>query len=224
MKRPDLILFSKQPRPGQVKTRLAQVCGAERAAEIAAVLIRETVILAVNSWPGDVYLCGAPDADHPLFQELAAEFHVRLVAQGEGDLGDRMFRSLHAGIAHRGAAAVMGCDVPHCSANTVESAYEILADGGNVLGAAMDGGYYFIGLQQIVPSLFTDIDWGGDQVLDHTRARARHAGIEFDMLPALRDIDTWDDLVGVAQHYPPLQSFVPQFPRAAFRINKSDLP
>lgn len=220
MKRPDLIVMAKQPRPGQVKTRLAAVCGAERAAEIAAVLIRETVILAAGNWPGDVYLCGAPDADHPLFQALAAEFHVRLVAQGGGDLGDRMARWLREGITRRGAAAVMGCDVPHCEPHTVEQAYEALARGRNVLGPATDGGYYFLGMQQIAPVLFTGIEWGGNQVLDQTCMRAREAGIEFESLATLRDVDTWDDLVSVACHYAPLQPFTSRSLRPALPVGK----
>ncbi len=219
MKRPDLILFAKQPRLGEAKTRLAQACGAERAAEIATVLIRESVVLAASSWPGEVYLCCAPDTDHPLFAALAAELHVSLVDQGGGDLGERMLRSLRAGISRSGVAAIMGCDVPHCLAFTLEQAYEALARGRNVLGSTLDGGYYFIGLQQVESSIFTGMEWGGDQVLAQTIMRAGEAGIRFEMLAQLRDIDTWEDLVSVAQQFPPLQPFVTNSLRSAFRIS-----
>ncbi len=205
MKKPDLILFAKQPLAGEVKTRLAQVCGAERAAAIAADLIRQTVALAADSWPGEIFLCGAPDTRHPLFEYLAAELHLHLVVQGEGDLGERMLRSLGLGIERRGAAAVMGCDVPHCSPVILEDAFETLARGGSVIGPAMDGGYYFIGLQRADPALFAGLEWGGTRVLDDTQARARAVGVQFHVLPALRDIDTWEDLVWAARCCPALQ-------------------
>ncbi len=223
MKRPDLILFAKQPLAGQVKTRLAQVCGAERAAEIAAVLIRETVALAADNWPGEVYLCGAPDARHPLFEHLAADLHVHLAAQGEGDLGERMFGSLRRGIERCGAAAVMGCDVPRCDAGTLEDAYETLARGGSVIGPAMDGGFYFIGLQRAEPALFSGVDWGGNLVLNETQARARAAGIEFHTLASLRDIDTWEDLICVARYYPVLQPMVVRRSPQIFPLNPGSL-
>lgn len=223
MKRPDLFLFAKRPIAGQVKTRLAQVCGAGRAAEIAAVLIRETAALAVANWPGEVYLCAAPDARHPLFEQLAADLHVHLAVQGEGDLGARMFASLRRGIGRRGAAAVMGCDVPHCDAGILEDAYETLARGGSVIGPAMDGGFYFIGLQRAEPALFSGMDWGGNLVLSETQARARAAGIEFHRLASLRDIDTWEDLVCVARHYPVLQPMVVGCSPEIFPVNQGGL-
>ena len=219
MKKPDMILFAKQPLAGQVKTRLAQVCGAERAAEIAGVLIRRTVALVADSWPGEVYLYGAPDARHPLFEQLAAELHVHLASQGAGDLGARMLRSMCQGIERRGAAAIMGCDVPQCSATALEDAYETLARGGNVIGPSRDGGYYFIGLQRPEPALFTGMDWGSDGVLNQTQARARAAGIEFHTLPPLCDIDTWDDLVSAARLDPSLRSLVTRSAHVVFPLN-----
>ena len=56
MSQPELILFAKQPLPGEVKSRLQPDYSPERAAEIAAFLIRATVELAVSAWPGDVAL------------------------------------------------------------------------------------------------------------------------------------------------------------------------
>ena len=122
MPQPELILFAKQPRPGAVKTRMIPEYTAEQAAEIAACLIRATVELAVSSWPGEVHLYGAPDADHPLFHALAGEFRLKLASQAEGDLGARMYRALRDGVARQGSAAVLGCAVPHCGWEVLERA------------------------------------------------------------------------------------------------------
>ena len=205
MKSPDLIVFAKQPVAGQVKTRLHSDYSPAQAAEIAAFLIQSTVQLATASWPSQVYLYAAPDAGHPLFQTLANDFHVHLAAQVGDDLGERMAHALREGIARSGAAAILGCDVPHCPWEVIERAHECLAHGRNALGPTEDGGYYLIGLQQSPAALFRGIEWGGSRVAEATLVRAKELGLEFELLPRLDDIDTVDTLWLVAQAFEPLR-------------------
>ena len=208
MSQPELILFAKQPIPGEVKTRLQPDYSLEQAAEIAAFLIRASVELAVSAWPGDVALYVAPDMDHPLFRDLEREFRLRLALQAEGDLGARMLRALRDGIGRRGCAAILGCDVPHCGWDVIDRANGALARGRNVLGPTEDGGYYFIGLQEARAELFEDMPWGSNKVLEKTLARAEALGMEFEMLTKLRDLDTSNDLWLIAQKYEPLRRFL----------------
>jgi len=208
MNQPELILFARKPVPGEVKTRLQADYGPERAAEIAAFLIRATVELAVSAWPSRVSLYASPDPDHPLFHALALEFDIRLARQAEGDLGAGMLAALRDGIERGGSAAIMGCDVPHAGWDVIDQANEWLARGRNVLGPTEDGGYFFIGLQEARPELFEDMPWGGNEVLAATLSRAEKLGMEFDLLPKQRDIDTAGDLWLVAQKYEPLRKFL----------------
>ncbi len=223
MKKPELILFARQPIAGQVKTRLQPAVTKQQAADIAAFMLRTTAARAAEYWPGDVYVYATPDAQHPLFLELSQTLHLFLAAQAAGDLGQRMRSALQDGIARRGAAAVMGCDVPQCPGSILETAHEHLARGRNVLGPTMDGGYYLLGLQQDVPELFEDMPWGGDKVLAETLARAARLGIEFETLPVLRDVDTLEDLTAVAQDCPGLQSLVPDSAAKYFRLSNKPL-
>ncbi len=208
MKNPELILFASQPIPGRVMPRLQPGVSPERAADIVAFMVRATATLAVENWPGDVHLYGDPDAECALFRELGAALHVLLAPQAAGDRGQRLSAALQQGIGRRGAAAVMDCDVPHCGDEVLERAHDALARGRNVIGPTMDGGYYLLGLQQYTPELFTGVAWDGDQILEQTLARAQVAGIEFEMLPRLRNVDTLADLVAVAQGYAGLQTFL----------------
>jgi hypothetical protein len=98
--------------------------------------------------------------------------------------------------------------VPHCGWDVLDQANDWLARGKNVLGPTEDGGYYFIGLQETRPELFTDMPWGSNQVLETTLARAEKLAMEFDLLKRLRDIDTADDLWLIAQKYEPLKQFL----------------
>lgn len=208
MPQPALFVFAKQPVPGLVKTRLQPEHSPERAAEIATLLIRETVGLAVSTWPGQVYLCGAPTANHPLFEDLARTYDIEMVDQGEGDLGQRMHRALAFGIEEHGAAAVLGCDVPHCPWEELDEASEVLGQGRSVLGPTDDGGYYLIGLTTPYIELFEEMAWGKPTVLLETLRRAEERAIEFTLLTSLRDIDTAVDLWLAAQRYEPLRRFL----------------
>lgn len=208
MSQPELIIFARQPVPGQVKTRLQPDYSPEQAAEIAAFMIRATVELAVSAWPGPISLYASPDPEHPLLRRLGEEFGIRLVSQTGADLGAKMLHALREGIARAGCAAIMGCDVPHCGWEAIDQANDWLARGRNVLGPAEDGGYYFIGLQEARPELFEDMAWGGHDVLAATLSRAASLDMEFEMLPLLRDVDTAADLWLVAQLFEPLKRFL----------------
>ncbi len=208
MKSPDLMLFAKQPVAGKVKTRLQSDYAPLQVAEIAAFLIRASVQLACSSWPSQIYLYSTPDPDHALFQELARDFHIHLARQAPGDLGQKMLQAMREGIARSGAAAILGCDVPHCPWEIIEQAHEHLANGKCVLGPAEDGGYYFIGLQQAHAALFEGIAWGSNRVAEVTLTRAGRLGVGFEMLPVLNDIDTTEDLWLAAQAFAPLRTFL----------------
>jgi len=205
---PVLILFARAPVPGQAKTRLQPDYSPTAAAEIAAFLVRASVAQAVADWPGEVWLYATPDAEHPLFRELAATHKLTLGVQRGADLGERMANAVRDGLGRHRAAAILGCDVPHLRGDTLDQANDWLARGRNVLGPTEDGGYYFIGLTHDIPELFADMPWGTPQVLPQTLERAATLGVEFERLPALRDIDTAADLRRAAQIYEPLHRFL----------------
>ncbi|MFP5350245.1 MAG: TIGR04282 family arsenosugar biosynthesis glycosyltransferase [Gammaproteobacteria bacterium] len=207
MAEPALFIFAKAPIAGAAKTRLQPAYTAAQAAEVAALLIRETMALAAAHWEGPVYLATTPDTSHPLFAELAAHHAATLRTQRGADLGARMHEAIAHGVAHHGAAAVIGCDVPHCPAPVLRDAAARLVRGRDVLGPSTDGGYYIIGLHQPRIELFTGMAWGSADVCATTVARARALGLELDMLPLLRDIDTAEDLRAVASAFPPLRRF-----------------
>lgn len=205
---PALFIFAKAPTAGSVKTRLQPRYTATQAADIAAVLIRETAALAVENWDGPVYLCATPTVEHPLLRELCAHHAIAVRVQTGADLGARMHEAIAYGTARHGAAGVIGCDVPHCPPAVIHDANRWLRDGRNVFGPAMDGGYYFVGLTRPQPELFRDIAWGSDKVWFTTQERLTSLGIAYELLPTLRDIDTVEDLVPAAQSVAALRPFL----------------
>lgn len=201
---PALVLFAKSPVPGKVKTRLQPELNADQAAQVAAQLIEQSVYLAVKAWPGPVWLYTWPNTDHELFRTLSENTRIRLGIQSTGDLGKKMTSAICEFTVTKTAVAVMGCDVPHCPLDTLQLAGNLLKQGQSVIGPSTDGGYYFIGLQQCHPELFTAIEWGSDRVLEATLAAAKNLNVDFYQLPALRDIDGFEDLKQVFPDYQPI--------------------
>jgi len=83
-----VIVLSKAPIPGKVKTRLMPAYSAEQAAALQQ-LMTTTVIEKVCSIYSDVWLA-VDEVTHPFFQELATTFEIQVYSQGEGTLGERM--------------------------------------------------------------------------------------------------------------------------------------
>src|SRR5690606_26874888 len=101
------------------------------------------------------------------------------------------------GAGERGAEAVLliGGDCPELDTQMLERAAEQLAetDTDAVLGPALDGGFYLLGLRRGGPEIFREVDWGTERVAAQTRRRLLAAGLRWTELPGLRDIDTKDD-------------------------------
>jgi rSAM/selenodomain-associated transferase 1 len=189
-----LLVFVKAPRPGFVKTRLAAVLGSELAAAFYRAMA-ERVIVSVSP-PAGAYDRAFVYAPADGFDELAPWIGGdACAAQVEGDLGARMAGAFDWAFA-RGASrvALVGTDTPDVSSADVTAAHEALRGNDLVLGPALDGGYYLIGLRAPAPVLFERMSWSTTTVLDETLARAEAADLRTTSLPLRGDIDTVDDL------------------------------
>jgi len=189
-----LVVFSKAPEAGKVKTRLISELGSEGAASLYMKLVKKTLLTASQSSLKNVILYCAPDDNHPFFVSCATDFNLELQTQKGFDLGDRMSNAMMNSLKSYRAAIIIGCDCPELSVDDLNSAAEKLANGNNiVLGPSEDGGYYLIGLTQYRAELFADIVWRKSDVLSTTRNRIKMLDIEAFELPMHWDVDQPDD-------------------------------
>ncbi len=200
-----LLLFAKAPVAGKVKTRLTSHCSAQQAADIAKILMQASIEKALQAWPGQVYLSVWLDSEHPFFAQMLARYPIKMSQQCDGDLGEKMRNAL-ASFGY--PAAVMGCDAPQVEGSNLENAYELLKEGQAVIGPADDGGYYLLGLTNDADSLFSDMPWGTDQVLQKTLNAAAASELSLHQLEALNDVDEWSDLLSVAKSQPELLAYL----------------
>lgn len=196
-----VLVMTKAPRPGLVKTRLAPLLGDKGCASLQASLVSHAVEVAVSVSPTGTFVAfDPPDARGDLAALVPAG--VRLLPQRGSHLGERMAAAVaDVQAVQPGRLVVVGTDIPGLQARHLRDAFAAVAGRGTVvLGPALDGGYYLAGMSRHEPSLF-DIPpalWGGPCVLAATAARAEAAGLQVRLLEALRDLDTVADAVALA--------------------------
>ena len=195
---PRLIVFTRFPEPGKVKTRLIGRLGAAGAAdlhrELTAHALGSASVLGVRSGIRvEVRFDGGSEAA----MRSCFGGGVSYRPQGEGDLGTRMARSVGDAL-DEGApqVVVIGSDCPGISPEFLGQAFNLLAEdsGRVVLGPALDGGYYLVGMSRRSPELFRGIAWGTEHVFLQTEAAARESGYSIRALEPLADVDRPEDL------------------------------
>ncbi len=208
--KPIIYLFAKKPVQGEVKTRLLDEFNTREATDIAVGLLRATVDRVYAAWPGRVVISVWPDDNHPEFIRIKQKYDIAFTSQAPGDLGRKMYAALNKGIVDYGAAAVLGCDIPHIDVAVLAHSFHCLSNGRNVIGPAADGGFYLLGLTQTHPKMFKDIDWGTESVLQGTLKQFKQCGIAIpEMLATMRDIDTAADVRWTMQTYDWLRDYLP---------------
>ena len=189
-----IVVFSKAPRMGEVKTRLIPHLGAQAATELHARLLQQTINMVTSSKLAPVELWCSPDAVEPHFQSLQSQYHISLYNQHGINLGARMAHAATTVLARAEQLIIIGSDCPVMDKNYIDTALRALQSGSEVvIGPAEDGGYVLIGLNRFIPQVFENIAWGSDQVLQQTLAVIQHQAIQYQLLESLWDVDRLED-------------------------------
>lgn len=187
---PDaLIIFIRNPEPGKVKTRLAASVGDEKALEIYKALLghtRETVL----ELKADRLLFYA-DVVNP-DDEWDNSLFSKRVQVGE-ELGTRMLHAFLTALETHEKAVLAGSDIPQINARILEEAFKQLEHHPFVIGPALDGGYYLLGMRSPAPELFENMEWSTPHVFEQTIERIKRMGKSWYELPVLSDVDYLED-------------------------------
>ena len=200
-----VIVMSKVPLPGRTKSRLQEKTGAQEAALFhRACLYDLQAVLRTSGVPARIYIGGSSEEFCSSFPHVLPggfsclerlEWSDFLLFQQKGeDLGERMLCAVQESLEEFQQVIMIGSDIPGIDLNLLEQACTELRQHDLVLGPALDGGYYLIGLKSVAPFLFRDINWGSGQVLEQTLQAARRYQLRTALLPELEDIDRWQDI------------------------------
>ena len=197
---PALIVFAKVPEPGRVKTRLCPPLTTAQAARLYDAFLRD----ALDRYAGHDPTTG-PDP-FGVASDLG-EVTVRLYLEGEPPdglvppglsiyrqrgqgLGDRMMHAfVETFAAGHDRAVVVGTDHPTLPLSWIGEAFRQLdAPMTAAIGPSEDGGYTFLGLNDVASLLF-DMDYSHPYVFEDTLERIAEAGMTPVVLPTHYDVD-----------------------------------
>ena len=184
-----LLIFIRNPELGKVKTRLARDLGNEEALRIYNRLLEHTRKVA-QSVPVERFLFYSNFVDQ---QDNWPVKDFRKALQPSGDLGDRMQQAFEQALASCDRAVIVGSDCPGLTQDILQTAFDQLDTHDFVIGPAMDGGYYLLGMKRLTPDLFQNMTWSTDQVFRETTDRMAARGGTYYQLPTLSDIDYAED-------------------------------
>lgn len=184
--RGTVMVIAKAPEPGRVKTRLCPPCTPVQAAALAAASLEDTfaAVLAVRDVRRVLVLSGPAGAWIPPGFEVVAQ---------RGDGLDQRLASAFTDVMDGASrpAVLVGMDTPQLTAALLDTALDALsAPGvGAVLGPALDGGWWGIGLRRPEPMAFPGVPMSTSVTCREQRRRLRSLGLRVADLPALVDVD-----------------------------------
>ena len=186
-----ILIFVRPPEPGKVKTRLAAVIGAEKALQVYIFLLKHTAGLVSSlGIPLFVFYAGDVVAD-----DMFTGPQVTKLQQGEGDLGERMDAAFTEVFSRGfGQAVIIGSDCYELTSDIILEGVSLLQQTDLVIGPARDGGYYLLGMNQPLKSVFDAIAWSSQTVFRDTMARAARQDCSVSLLPVLTDVDQAADI------------------------------
>ncbi|SMN11986.1 hypothetical protein SPBRAN_189 [uncultured Candidatus Thioglobus sp.] len=189
-----LLIFTRAPIPGQTKTRLIPLLGAQGAAEFHQTTLRKTLAHAIVSNYKQIEIWYDGERNHPFLKKCSLDFNSTLHTQQGENLGEKMHHAIQNALKKNTLVTLIGSDCPALTADILNQAYTHLSCSTSVtLGPTQDGGYYLIGMHQANAAIFQGINWGENTVIEQTRKNLAKAGIEHIELATLADIDTPKD-------------------------------
>jgi rSAM/selenodomain-associated transferase 1 len=190
-----LVVIAKEPVPGRVKTRLSPPCTPTEAATLAEAALLDTLEVVSRTPAHRRVLVFDGDPRRWRRDEL------EVIPQRGASFGER----LAAAFADVGGPALLiGMDTPQLTSELLLEGLHALTsqDVDAVLGRAVDGGYWSVGLKRGVRSAFAGVPMSCSTTWVMQRARLRMLGLRVHAQPTLRDVDTIEDARAVAREAP----------------------
>jgi uncharacterized protein len=195
------MVISKEPRPGQVKTRMCPPLSLEQASQLASAALTDT-FSAVNSAQVDRRVAvfeGNPAGVVPQDWEVVAQrtggLDVRLADAFDDVLGTDCYGQ---------SAVLLAMDTPQVTSQQIEAAFDLLVTHDSVIGMTEDGGYWIVGLNVARRKVFEGVPMSQPTTGAAQLQRMYTLGLTVAVTDTMRDLDTVEDVQQVALDFPDL--------------------
>ena len=194
-----LIIFTRNPILGKVKTRLAKAVGKKTALNIYLFLLQKTKEVTQNIHCDKVIFYSQEILENDLWDTTTYKKELQ-VGKHLGAKMNHAFETSFKDKYHK--VVLIGSDLYDLEASHIEEAFEKLEKKDVVIGPATDGGYYLIGLKKTYPEIFQNKNWGTSSVRKDTLKNLEKVDVH--LLPMLNDVDVIEDI----EHHPAFTKFL----------------
>jgi len=194
-----LLVFTRNPALGKVKTRLAKTVGDKTALEIYTFLLEKTRDIAAKVTADKAVYYSVKIKENDIWDATIFQKHQQV---GK-DLGIRMLHAFKNGFeTGYEKVLIIGSDLHDLTADTIANAFLALDKNDLVIGPAEDGGYYLLGMNSLEEKVFKNKDWGTATVRKDTLEDLKDKKVF--LLAPLNDVDVFEDI----EHHPAFQKFL----------------
>lgn len=189
--------MAKAPRPGAVKTRLAQSLSVDAVTELYRCLLNDTLALA-HSLDGVKVAIMCPASDVGEMERVAGGGTIVVAQEGAGLAAALTSVFAQFSAPDENLVIAFNSDSPHLPASVLMDAFEMLIARDLVVGPTHDGGYYLVGAKAAHAELFAGDGMGTGSAFDALLARARRLQLAVSFTERFYDIDVRGDLTRLA--------------------------
>lgn len=184
-----LIIFTRNPELGKVKTRLAKTIGNQSALNIYTYLLEHTKTVTQHLHCDKAVFYSVQIRENDIWDSKHYQKHL----QKGDDLGERMLNAFKMAFANKyKKVIIIGSDLFHLNEKHISMAFNKLGSYDAVIGPAQDGGYYLLGMNLLYSQVFKNKEWSTSSVFKETIKDLEKQSIF--KTETLNDIDVYDDL------------------------------
>ncbi|WP_397445242.1 TIGR04282 family arsenosugar biosynthesis glycosyltransferase [Polaribacter sp. R77954] len=189
-----LLIFTRNPELGKAKTRLAKTVGDETALEIYKFLLQKTKEISSKVNADKAVYYSVKIRENDIWDASIYQKHQQF---GE-DLGLRMQNAFKNGFdAGYEKIIIIGSDLYDLTSTNIDNAFHQLEENDVVLGPALDGGYYVLGMKKLHQQVFQNKNWGTETVRKDTLQDLIDKKVK--LLEEKNDIDVYEDIIDIPE-------------------------
>lgn len=188
-----VLIFTRNPELGKVKSRLAKDVGENAALAIYKFLLNHTKNVTQNLLVDKQVWYSENVTENDIWDAKIYDKYEQLQVN---DLGKRMEQAFKLGF-ERGyeKIVIIGSDLYDIEGRDFYKAFEALNSNEAVIGPATDGGFYLLGMKRMIPEVFENKNWGNDTVLKSTLKDLEK--YTFTQLEEKNDVDYLSDIENI---------------------------
>ncbi|MCF0230637.1 MAG: TIGR04282 family arsenosugar biosynthesis glycosyltransferase, partial [Parasporobacterium sp.] len=194
MKDNAYIIFSREPVPGQTKTRLMPYYTSEQCAALHCCFLKDFKNIADNV-DADIFVYyHSPSGSFPLIREIFGP-EVQYFPQRGESLNLKMHNAITDVLEMGYSSCILtGTDIPALTAESVNYAFRRLDEDDAVIGRTVDGGYHLIGLHKPCYAPFAINTPEPGEVYDAAVKAMTDEGLKVTPVHEYPDIDFKEDI------------------------------